>query len=424
MERKLESLVETFMAQHPPQTPLNITDFMSQHIRSFANLVQKMSGLSAQIVQFQQSPARHKHSSILVAFTWQTRLLKVKVVKSDWKRLKKCLEEKSILISVAKWAADEVAGDHRESGAVQALAAAVAHNCEATTQLRADLQVTQQELLQQQEQQQQQMHHQQQLHDQQRQQQQEQLFQRQKVARLSHSMDEVHGRVAAVRGDVAGVQVLVAGLTAALDAHKEALPSAVRAAVDSRLSQLTGPEQQFHMLENLAAASRGEEIVHQPEEAGGSEAVTTCAICLSDVMQDDAMGVICSSHAHALHADCCAGLVEAARHHLLEYKCPLCRERRSSSPFLWPPPEWFENASFSPPSTPTASPQPEPEPPQPEPHHQPTFPALTFRSKTPMAPEDIIQDVARIAVICYPTRSAIVSAYALESQWEVRSPHV
>ena len=108
-------------------------------------------------------------------------------------------------------------------------------------------------------------------------------------------------------------------------------------------------------------------------------------------MQDDAKGVICYSHGHALHADCCSGLVEAAGQHLLEFQCPLCRQRRSSNPFLWPPPEWFENEEFSPSSTPPASPQPEPEPPQPEPHHQPTFPALTFRSKTPMAPEDIIQ---------------------------------
>ena len=77
-------------------------------------------------------------------------------------------------------------------------------------------------------------------------------------------MGEVHGALSAVRGDVAGVQVLVAGLTAAIDA----LPTAVLAAVDSRLSQLTGPEQQLHMLENLAALRRGEGTVHPPASAG------------------------------------------------------------------------------------------------------------------------------------------------------------
>lgn len=47
---------------------------------------------------------------------------------------------------------------------------------------------------------------------------------------------------------------------------------------------------------------------------------------------------------------------------------------------------------------------------------------LHFAAQTPMDPQDIIDDVARIAAICYPTHSAVLSAYAAESQREARPP--
>ena len=40
-------------------------------------------------------------------------------------------------------------------------------------------------------------------------------------------------------------------------------------------------------------------------------------------------------------------------------------------------------------------------------------------SQTPMDPQDIIDDIARIAGICYPGLSAIVSGYTVDSQHEV-----
>ena len=39
-----------------------------------------------------------------------------------------------------------------------------------------------------------------------------------------------------------------------------------------------------------------------------------------------------------------------------------------------------------------------------------------------MAASDILDGIVRAAMICYPTRSSIKSAYAAETQWEVLLP--
>ena len=277
MQAAFYAAADRFSDSHA-RAPIVINDFMIRHIDGYEELHNTMAGLNTELVHVAEAGSRHGRSDYVLRFTWQCHSSIVRFGRSRIKCLSAHLNVKN-MGGIARWAPQVLSTDPGEGRAVRVLGAAVASvgaQQEAMSNQVAHM---------------------------------EESFQQRMGAmeqRMQHGVQGVAGRVDALEANVAGLSADARRLRAQM----EALPEQVLAAVRARLDGLQDEQQQAQMLENLTAVRSGGPPVHAAREAAGTHtAVSTCAICLTDVLEEEEeKGILCWQLGHALHAECCRGV--------------------------------------------------------------------------------------------------------------------